>query len=194
MKAKRMVLFLTTLCAVSLVAAPARRAALPPSPWADTEISTNVAMVAWEPHQKSFAYELSFDATPSNNVQAAFGVDLDANGVLSPDEEDLVVGWDCGEWFMQNVSNGVRVTSGPVSADVAQTLRCTLATKSDGTRRAFTATVGTNDVFGSVSSELPDWVYDTRWNLVRLTARGVDDPASRFWVRTSPIGFHLIFR
>ena len=187
-------LLIVSMSVVALSAAPVRRAALPVSPWADTEISTNVAMAAWEPHQKSFAYELSFDATPSNNVQAAFGVDLDANGVLSPDEEDLVVGWDCGEWFMQNVSNGVRVTSGPVSADAAQTLRCTLATKSDGTRKSFTATVGTNDVFGSVSSKLPDWVYDTRWNLVRLTARGVGDPASRFWVRTSPIGFHLVFR
>ena len=187
-------LCITALGACAAFARPPVSSSLPPSPWADTEISTNVAMVAWEPHQKSFAYELSFDATPSNNVQAAFGVDLDANGVLSPDEEDLVVGWDCGEWFMQDVSNGVRVTSGPVSADAAQTLRCTLATKSDGTRKSFTATVGTNDVFGSVSSELPNWVYDTRWNLVRLTARGVDDPASRFWVRTSPIGFHLVFR
>ena len=158
------------------------------------EVSSCLPLAVDSNRLDTVAFELSFDATPSNNVQAAFGVDLDANGVLSPDEEDLVVGWDCGEWFMQNVSNGVRVTSGPVSADVAQTLRCTLATKSDGIRRAFTATVGTNDVFGSVSSELPNWGYDTRWNLVRLTARGVDDPASRFWVRTSPIGFHLVFR
>ena len=182
------------LSVAALWAAPARRAALPVSPWADTEISTNVAMAAWEPHQKSFAYELAFDATPSNNVQAAFGVDRNADGVLSPSEADLVVGWDCGEWFMQNVSNGVRVVSGPVSADAAQTLRCTLATRSDGTRRAFTATVGANAVFGSISSELPEWIYDMRWNLVRLTARGVDNPSARFQVRTVPAGFHFVFR
>lgn len=35
--------FVVAQCAVSLVAAPVRRAMLPVSPWADTEISTNVA-------------------------------------------------------------------------------------------------------------------------------------------------------
>ena len=182
------------LSVAALWAAPARRAALPVSPWADTEISTNVAMAAWEPHQKSFAYELAFDATPSNSVQAAFGVDRNADGVLSPGEEALVVGWDCGEWFMLNASNGARVVSGPVSADAAQTLRCTLATKSDGMRRAFTATVGANAVFEAVSADLPEWIYDTRWNLVRFTARGVGDPSARFQAQTVPAGFHFVFR
>ena len=176
----------------SAFGAPMARTELPLSEFADTEVTTNFAFSAWEPRQRQFAYELAFEATPSNNFEVAFG--RGDNGVLSRAEADFIVGWDCGEWFMQNVSNGVRVTSVPVSADAAQTLRCTLATKSDGTRKSFTATVGTNDVFGSVSSKLPDWVYDTRWNLVRLTARGVGDPASRFWVRTSPIGFHLVFR
>ena len=50
------------------------------SPFADTEISTNVAFSAWTEHMLAFEYELAFDGTPSNNVQVAFGTDADSDG------------------------------------------------------------------------------------------------------------------
>ena len=46
---------------------------LPPPVFADTEVSTNVAMRAWTERMRMFNVTLSFDATPSNNVQVAFG-------------------------------------------------------------------------------------------------------------------------
>ena len=79
--------------------APVVRTGLPLSPFADTEISTNIAFAAYGPRQRRFTYELAFDAAPSNNFEVAFGRDGDGNGKLSRDEADFTVGWDCGEWF-----------------------------------------------------------------------------------------------
>jgi hypothetical protein len=72
---------------------------LPPPVFADTEVSTNVATRAWTERTRMFNVVLSFDATPSNNVQAAFGADASADGNLSDEEAGLTLGWDCGEWF-----------------------------------------------------------------------------------------------
>ena len=53
-----------------------------PSPvFADTEVSTNVAIRAWTERTRMFNVVLSFDATPSNNVQVAFGTDASADGI-----------------------------------------------------------------------------------------------------------------
>lgn len=54
--------------------------------FADTEVSTNVAMMAWGENNRKFHVSLQFDATPSNNVQVAFGTDESADGNLSDEE------------------------------------------------------------------------------------------------------------
>ena len=41
----------------------------------DTEVSTNVSMMAWSENTRQFNVTLQFDATPSNNVQVALGID-----------------------------------------------------------------------------------------------------------------------
>ena len=41
-------------------------------------------------------------ATPSNNVQIAFGKDTDADGDLAPEETQVTLGFDCGEWFVRD--------------------------------------------------------------------------------------------
>ena len=56
---------------------------LPPSPYDDTEISTNVAFSAGRDDSRLFSLSLSVDATASNTVQIAFGSDGDSDGVLS---------------------------------------------------------------------------------------------------------------
>ena len=47
----------------SAFGAPMARTELPLSEFADTEVTTNFAFSAWEPHQRQFAYELVFEAT-----------------------------------------------------------------------------------------------------------------------------------
>ena len=104
----------------SAFGAPMVRTELPLSPFADTEISTNLAFTAYEPRQRQFAYELAFDATPSNNFEVAFGRDVDANGILSRDEADFTVRFDCGEWFARAAGRAVGETEIAATNLVAQ--------------------------------------------------------------------------
>lgn len=168
--------------------------ALPPSAYADTEVSTNVPFTAWEEHQKRFEYRLSFEVTPSNNVQVAFGSDADADGVLGPDEERLVVGWDCGEWFVLDATNGVRLADAAQPTNRAQTLAFVFETRSNGAVKSLSLSSDGVGLFPSLAATPPKWLYDTRWDMFRLTARGVDDPHAGFRVQTIPCGFSFIFR
>ncbi|MDO5319528.1 MAG: hypothetical protein Q4G65_12940 [bacterium] len=192
---RRLFFALSSLCAV--LPAAARQpvtSALPSSAYADTEVSTNVPFTAWEAHQKRFAYRLSFEATPSNNVQVAFGNDADADGVLGPDEERLVVGWDCGEWFVFNATNGVRLVDAARSTSRAQALAFVFETRSDGAVKSLSLSSDGVGLFPSLAATPPKELYDTRWDMFRLTARGVDDPHAGFRVQTIPCGFSFIFR
>lgn len=45
-----------------------------------------------------------------------------------------------------------------------------------------------------LSAEPPAWLHDGAWNMLRLSARGAGNPASRFLVQTVPEGFSFIFR
>ena len=56
---------------------------LPAPVFADTEVAMNMAMMAWGENNCKFDASLQFDATPSNNVQMAFGTDESADGNLS---------------------------------------------------------------------------------------------------------------
>ena len=69
----------------------------PPSAYADGESSVNVPLPTTEGRHINLT--LAFDPSPSNAVQVAFGRDVDADGDLAPEETELIVGCDCGEWF-----------------------------------------------------------------------------------------------
>ena len=75
--------------------------------YADTEVATNVCLEVTQPLSESdnlrfFDISLSLVATPTNNVEIAFGVDTDGDGVLGRCERDFVLGWDCGAWFLRD--------------------------------------------------------------------------------------------
>ncbi|MGN0844198.1 MAG: hypothetical protein ACI4QT_03145, partial [Kiritimatiellia bacterium] len=59
---------------------------LPPPVHIDTESSTNCVLYAGNGATRTFAFTLAFVATPSNNVQIAFGHDANTDGVLSIEE------------------------------------------------------------------------------------------------------------
>ena len=73
-----------------------------PSGWADTESSINVAVTNWPGLGRHIYLTLSAMATPSNNVQITFGKDADADGDLAPEETQVTLGFDCGEWFVRD--------------------------------------------------------------------------------------------
>ena len=86
------------LLAASTVAVPT----LPPSEFADTESVTNLAIDVSHGNMGRLDIVLAANATPSNNVQIAFGVDANGNGALEPTETEAVVGWDCSAWFVRD--------------------------------------------------------------------------------------------
>ena len=59
----------------------------------DTEVVTNFALSAIRADSRVFAFALGLDATPSNNVEVAFGHDTDGDGKLSRSEAMMLVGW-----------------------------------------------------------------------------------------------------
>ncbi len=147
---------------------------LPPSPWMDTEASTNFPC-SFDPRAiKDYALAIDFAASHSNNVVVAIGADSDRDGVLGFDETALEVGWDCGTAFARSAHGAVGpVVSGP----------------------------DTNGIVNiSLMVELrrgrsnPEWLYDPSWNLVRVTTRGVDDPRERILLKVTRYGSVFIIR
>ena len=64
---------------------------LPAVEKADAEVVTNVPLPALSRRAGRFAFSLGCRATPTNNVEIAFGADADEDGVLAPRETRLVM-------------------------------------------------------------------------------------------------------
>ena len=114
----KVVMAAALFCASSVWALPRVSFPLPSPVYADTETVTNVPFTASLDAAGCFRLSLSCLATPTNNVEAAFGVDRNSDGVLAPEETDCVVGWDCGAWFVRKGADGAR-TEHPVTVPAA---------------------------------------------------------------------------
>ncbi len=75
---------------------------LPPSEFADTEVSTNIAFAVERPAMTRIEFTVALDATPTNNVEVAIGTDANSDGNLAVEEAAYVFGWDCGKWFVRD--------------------------------------------------------------------------------------------
>ena len=117
---------------------------LPMADFADTEVSTNVAISLSAEAPRRLRFSLELEASPSNNVEVAVGCDVDGDGCLSLDESALTVGYDCGEWFVRSLSKDSVASS--VVAD-------------SGTFRR--------------TCEIRSRNVDPNWNLVKVTRRGL---------------------
>ena len=136
-------------------------------------------------------FRLDFNGTPSNNVEVAFGRDLDEDGSLAPHETDVIVGWECGRYFIERLRTGERIEEANVGTnDVARSLAWHYDVRRGGkVLKAFTASNEVCVTFASVSTNTPAWLYDRNWNLMQLTARGVDVQGDRFEVDVRSSGF-----
>lgn len=85
--------------------------AIPTVRHVDSESSVCVPITNSVPSQTEFSFDLSFDATASNNVAVAIGEDKNGDGDLSFSETDVVVGWDCGRYFLDRPKAGRRYES-----------------------------------------------------------------------------------
>ena len=193
----------TPVCAVMLAIAMlpnvgARTFQRLPEPiFADTEVSTNVAMRAWGENTRLFNVSLSFDATPSNNVQVAFGTDASADGNLSDEEAGLTLGWDCGEWFIASADSTNRFTAAPAGTETRKELRLQMNLGADGLPRALELTDGTSPLAFTdlnLSPAPPAWMFSKDWNLLKVVARGTDEQNEQIVVELTNDAVTLMLR
>ena len=176
----KQVILIGCLAAGAAEARTVRPARLAPSPFADTEASTNVPCVLDLPTLKQYRLSLGLVGTPSNNVEVALGHDADGDGVLSLDEAAISLAWDCGEWMARGMSD-----EGWGMRDVP------LTTDGPDTNGFVTAAI---EVAVSKHRAKPAWLYDRTWDLVRVTRRGVDDPEERVSLYTRVAGTVIFVR
>ena len=102
--------FATVLCMAYAAAAFASARVvvpqLPPSPYDDTEISTNVALNVNAARLERLTFSVAFESCETNEVLVALGADTDGNGDLSIDEADIIFGCDCGAWYCADLRTG----------------------------------------------------------------------------------------
>ena len=177
---KKLLIVIGCLAAGAVGARQQNLAQLAPSPYADTEVSTNVPCALDLPSLKEYRIGLGLVGTPSNNVEVALGRDADGDGTLSLDEAAISLAWDCGEWIgrgMRDEGWGMRdvplVTSGPDTNGVVMA-----------------------EIAVAVSNHKakPAWLYDRTWDLVRVTRRGVDDPEERVSLYTRVAGLMILVK
>ena len=174
-----------------IVAVGAELPQLPTPEFLDAEVSAKHRLEQPAFGLRGLDFRLNFNGTPSNNVEVAFGRDLDANGSLAPHETDVIVGWECGRYFIERFRTGERIEETNVGTnDLARLLAWHYDVRKGGkVLKAFTASNEVCVAFASVSTNSPAWLYDRNWNLMQLTARGVDVQGERFEVDVRSSGF-----
>ena len=196
-------LFFFTLMAVSAVLAlPPVQSVLPPVEHLDTETVTNMPFTAWQRNLRDFTVKLSFVATPSNNVEIAFGTDTGTTGILpvgdgelSPDECDLVVGWDCGSWFVEDGETGERFTAAPTGGFGAHDFALRVRLRHNGAIESVRFLDNGTEVFSEIAASKPAWLHAPAWNCMRLVGRGENVRAGeRFFAQVTPQGTSMRLR
>ncbi len=165
---------------------------LPPSAFADTEASTNIAITVWDV-SRSFFVLLTLDALVSNSVEVAVGADAaPANGRLSNAEASLLFGWDCGRWFLDAPGLTNREEMLPATADARKTVTLRLGIRpNDSIREIRLLDGGVYVLPRPLGMVLPS---AASWNMLRVTTRGCTPPQESLEVRNSPDGTQLIMR
>ncbi len=144
---------------------------LPQPKWVDAGACTNVALSAL-PASGVLSFSLSFAPGPSNNVEVAFGADIDGDGSLSPDERRMAAGWDRGAWFMRGAEGETLVQSAQPSEGVTRDFKWALRLRGGRVPSRLSATVDGTPLSSEVASVPPGWLYEPDWNIACVIVRG----------------------
>ena len=174
------------------VSADAAEATLHSCPPPDTEYETNLVAEVWDSFDRIMGIRFEFNASPSNNVQAAFGVDEDHDGVLSIEESEFTVGWDCGAWF---VSGCGEEFAEPAAVQTGRkSFSWSARFDKEGRLCELSAKDGNTTIFFSLTNNIPGWICRRSWDTMRLTARGAFDPAAVLYIGNKPNPLQVILR
>ena len=158
---------------------------LPPVVYYDTETSTNIPFAIGSSGAGRFTLSLSCIATPSNNVETAFGCDTNLDGILDLGEMAFTIGWDCGAWFVRQGCDGIRVEEPYASTNDMKTLSLNLRFGASGQPRRLEAAADGQPIFSAIAADPPEWLNIRRCNRLRLTGRGLADHGESFEVGTT---------
>ena len=139
---------------------------LPPSEYADTEVSTNMPFAVSLDSMSRLEFTLSLDASPMNCVEVSIGTDSDGDGDLSLDETDYTVGCRCGVWFQRDAIADEEVEQGG----------------------------GQGNPCLEKTFVLKKRKLDPAWNLVKVTRRGVAEIGEVVLVEGRRSGFAVEVR
>ena len=173
-------------------------ARLPGPSFADREVSGDAALPAGRTADlRTFRLELTFDATPSNNVQVAFGRDnLPADGALAAEETGFIIGWECGEWFLR--PQGLRETHvlTPEDAPGPRTLSMEIRADARGEPKSVTFKDGAGAFAfpGLALTPFPGWLKPDLWTHLRVTARGYTGANENVSAKFLPDGARIVIR
>ena len=173
---------------------------LPPPVFADREAAADTAIPAGaRDNLRHFRLELTFDATPSNNVQIAFGRDSEPlDGALAAEETAFIIGWDSGEWFLRPAGLKERFVHAPADGQTPRrrTLRAAIRVNTQGTPTVvgFSDDAGAFAFDGLALDPPPSWLDPENWNLLRVTVRGAAIAEEDVKVRFLPEGATIILR
>ena len=118
-------------------------------------------------------FSASFTGTASNNLEIAFGQDADRDGELSLSETDLILGWSCGRYFLERFkASEIYEETNVGPNDIARALGWNSRVRRDGRVLSLVLTNECGAAFADVLASPPSWICDTRWDRVRITARG----------------------
>ena len=166
-------LFVGSLCAQATTTAITNQ----PPAHAGWEVSQDVPLPTRQEETRFFRAEIAFTATPSNNVQMAFGKDADKDGRLPAEETSATVGWDRGAWFILSDDLLHKFTCVPQDASTVtnRTLKMSMRISADGTPRSLTFKDGDGNPLAFAGLEgIPSWMSPKEWDTAALTARGWD--------------------
>lgn len=167
---------------------------MPVSQFVDMEVSTNMAIGVADINYADL--DFTFDGTPTNNLEIAFGTDVNQNGVLEAEEIETRFGWMNGMYFVENVGTWERVeserTALPQSLSI--NIHLDIGTSSQKVRRV-TVSGSNASAFGGLVSDLPPaWMWNREWNLMRVTRRGGEPPSDWLHYKASNYGFSIMLR
>ena len=154
----------------------------PVSPFADTEVSTNVVIHESRTDVRNVQIHFQLEGTPTNNLEIAFGCDTNTNGVLDMSEIETVYGWRGGRYFIENVRAWERIESPAAASALCGVIDIQLQHDKHFVPKSFAATCGGESAFAGLSTmPSPAWLFKREWNIVRVVRRGAGTPSE--WVR-----------
>ena len=167
---------------------------MPVSPFADTEVSTNMAI-----NKADISYvdlKFAFEGTPTNDLEMAFGTDANANGVLDAEEVETRFGWRMGRYFIENARTCERFDSAATDGaqDLSVELHLDVRTASQQVRRASVSGANASAFGELVSGRPPSWLWRREWDLMRVTRRGTEPPSDWLSYKAANIGFFIRLR